>query len=131
VVSYIYDALTRLTSIHFPSDSTQDVTFTYDLPSVSYVIGRLTGRIDPSGTYVFHYYPDGKLKKEVKTIGGVQYTTEYGYNKNNVLTSITYPTGRTITYVPDGVEKTTIRQVDTTSDKVNPCRFYPQPDLWI
>jgi len=56
----------------------------------------------------FHYHPDGDLKKEVKTIGGVQYTTEYGYNKNNVLTSITYPTGRTITYTPDEVEKTVI-----------------------
>jgi len=71
--------------------------------------------------------------------------------QNNVLTSITYPTGRTITYTPDEVEKTVIRQVDTTLNGIpknlatgsgkGPSRRRPRnkvsslrrdngPDLW-
>jgi YD repeat-containing protein len=113
-VNYTYDALNRLTAVQFPSDPTQNVTFTYDSTSVTNGIGRLTGRIDPSGSYAFYYDAQGNVVREDKTIGGVLYTTQYGYNKNNILTSIIYPTGRTITYVPDAAEKTSIRQVNTT-----------------
>jgi len=84
LVNYTYDALNRLTAIQFPSDPTQNVTFTYDSTSVTYGMGRLTGRIDPSGAYVFHYHPDGNLKKEEKTIGGVLYTTQYTYNNTPI-----------------------------------------------
>ena len=112
IVNYIYDALNRITAIQFPSDPNQNITFTYDSVAVTNGIGRLTGRTDPSGTYAFHYYPDGKFKKEEKTItGGGSYTTEYEYNKNGVLIKITYPTGRIINYDPDSVDKTRIFQV--------------------
>jgi RHS repeat-associated protein len=114
VVNYTYDALNRLTAIQFPSDPDQNVTFTYDSTSVTYGMGRLTGRIDPSGSFTFYYDANGNLTREDKTIGGILYTTQYTYNNNNILTSITYPTGRTITYVPDVVDKISIRQVSTT-----------------
>jgi RHS repeat-associated protein len=103
VVNYIHDALNRLTTIQFPSDPNQNITFTYDSPSVTYGIGRITGRTDPSGSYTFYYDAHGNLIREDKTIGGVLYTTQYTYNKNNFLTSITYPTGRIVTYTLDQV----------------------------
>jgi RHS repeat-associated protein len=109
-VNYTYDALNRLTNIDF-TGTAEDVAFTYDSTSVTYGIGRLTGRTDPSGSYTFHYHPDGRLKKEIKTIDTIQYTTEYEYNKNGVITKITYPTGKIINYDPDSVDKTTITQV--------------------
>ncbi len=112
VVNYTYDALNRLTAIQFPSDPTQNVTFTYDSTSVTYGIGRLTGRTDPSGTYAFYYDAQGNLTKEEKSINSILYTTQYTYNNNNILTSITYPTGRTITYTPDQIGR--ISQVSTT-----------------
>jgi RHS repeat-associated protein len=111
-VNYTYDALNRLTAIEFPADPNQNITFTYDSPSVTYGIGRLTGRVDPSGSYVFHYDAHGNLNKEEKTINSVLYTTQYTYNNNNILTSIIYPTGRTITYTPDQVGR--VSQVSTT-----------------
>ena len=115
-VNYTYDALNRLTAIHFP-DSSQDIAFTYDSTSVTYGKGRLTGRTDPSGTYTFYYDAQGNLAKEEKTIGSILYTTEYGYNKDNVLTSITYPyitsqTGREVSYTLDVTGRVT--QVSTT-----------------
>ncbi len=112
IVNCTYDALNRLTAIQFPSDPNQNVTFTYDSTSVSYGIGKLTGRTDPSGSYTFYYDAQGNLNKEEKTINSVLYTTQHVYNKNNFLTSITYPTGRVITYTPDQVGR--ISQVSTT-----------------
>jgi RHS repeat-associated protein len=111
VVNYTYDALNRLTAIQFPSDPNQNVTFTYDSTSVTYGIGRLTGRVDPSGSYTFYYDAHGNLTREEKTIGSILYTTQYTYNNNNLLTSITYPSGRTITYTLDQVGR--ISQVST------------------
>jgi RHS repeat-associated protein len=111
-VNHTYDALNRLTAIQFPGDPNQNVTFTYDSVAVTNGIGRLTGRTDPSGSYTFYYDAQGNLNKEEKTINSVLYTTQYTFNKNNFMTSITYPTGRTITYTPDGVGR--ISQVSTT-----------------
>ena len=112
VVNYTYDALNRPTTIQFPSDTTQNITFTYDSTSVTYGIGKLTGRTDPSGTYTFYYDAQGNMNKEQKTIDNVLYTTQYTYNRNNALTSITYPTGRVVTYTRD--QAGNISQVDTT-----------------
>jgi RHS repeat-associated protein len=111
-VNYTYDALNRLTAIQFPSDPNQNVTFTYDSTSVTYGIGRLTGRTDPSGSYTFYYDAQGNLSKEEKTIDSILYTTQYAYNKDNNITSITYPTGKAVTYTLDMTGK--ITQVDTT-----------------
>ena len=112
VVNYTYDALNRLTAIQFPSDPAQNVTFTYDSTSVTYGIGRLTGRTDPSGSYTFYYDAHGNLTKDEKTINSILYTTQYTYNNNNIFTSITYPSGRVITYTPDQIGR--ISQVSTT-----------------
>jgi RHS repeat-associated protein len=112
VVNYTYDALNRLTAIQFPADPNQNVIFTYDSTSITYGIGRLTGRTDPSGSYTFYYDAHGNLIKEEKTINSILYTTQYAYNNNNVLTSVTYPSGRVITYTPDQIGR--ISQVSTT-----------------
>jgi RHS repeat-associated protein len=102
VVNYSYDALNRLTSINFP-DPSENIVYSYDSPLVSYGVGRLTSTDDPSGTSVFNYDFQGNLVKEEKNIGTIIYTNKYGYNKNNSLTSLTYPSGRTVTYGLDRV----------------------------
>ncbi len=98
IINYTYDAANRPTSISFPADPAQNVTYTYDSTVVTNGIGRLTGRIDPSGSYVFYYDSQGNMNREDKTTSGVTYTTQYTYNKDNALTSITYPSGRVVTY---------------------------------
>jgi RHS repeat-associated protein len=54
----------------------------------------------------------GNLSREEKTVNSILYTTQYTYNNNNILASITYPTGRTITYTPDQIGR--VSQVNTT-----------------
>jgi len=112
VVHYTYDALNRITAIQFPADSTQNITYSYDSTSVTYGKERLTGRTDSSGSYTFYYDARGNVTKEEKTINSVLYTTQYSYNKDNVLTSITHPSGRTISYTLDVTGR--VIQVDTT-----------------
>jgi len=81
VLNYSYDPLNRLTSITFTDDPSQNITYVYDDPSVSYGIGRLTGRTDPSGSYVFHYDAQGNLIREEKKVGDIIYRTKYTYTK--------------------------------------------------
>ncbi|NIM98362.1 MAG: RHS repeat protein, partial [candidate division Zixibacteria bacterium] len=111
LVSYTYDALNRLTAIRF-SDSSQDITYSYDSASSSYGFARLTGMNDPSGISTYHYDAQGNLIKEEKQIAGLLYTTQYSYDKNNLLRFITYPSGRTVTYELDEAGRVT--QVHTT-----------------
>lgn len=99
-ITYSYDAMNRLTRINFPNDP--DIYYSYDSGSVSYGKGRLTGMNDASGTYTYHYNELGRFKKEEKTIYGIPYSTEYGYDDSGVLTGITYPGGREVTYGLDG-----------------------------
>ena len=110
-VTYAYDGLNRLTAIEFP-DPSQNITYSYDSPLVSFGKGRLTGMADPTGTYTYHYDFRGNLIKEEKLIAGITYTTEYTYDFNANLESITYPSGRVVTYVLDSVRR--VSEVRTT-----------------
>ncbi len=53
---------------------------------------------DASGTAFYEYTPKGQVKKETKTIDGIQYVTLYTYDMNGNIETMTYPSGRVITY---------------------------------
>ena len=110
VTNYSYDAQNRLTSVAFP-DSTQDISFSYD--TGTYGQGRMTGMTDPSGSYVFAYDIYGNPIQETKTVLSVPYTIGYGYDQDEQLTSITYPSGRVVEYVRDSIGKVTSVTTDS------------------
>jgi RHS repeat-associated protein len=110
--TYAYDSLNRLTLIDYPNDP--DVTYTYDQGANGK--GRLTGRQDGSGAYVYIYDALGNLIREEKTIQGVTYTTDYTYDAAGILTGITYPDGRLVSYELDGAGR--VARVTTTKDGV-------------
>jgi len=93
-ISYLYDALNRLTKIDFPSDN--DIVYSYD--TCVNGKGRLCSMTDTSGTTVYEYTAKGQIKKETKTIDSVQYVTQYTYDQNGNLRTMTYPSGRVISY---------------------------------
>ncbi|MEK6699301.1 MAG: RHS repeat-associated core domain-containing protein, partial [Nitrospirota bacterium] len=101
-ISYVYDALNRLTKIDFPGTSETDIEYSYD----KYVDnsacqngkGRLCEMRDASGSTKYEYSPKGQVKKEAKTIDSIQYVTQYTYDQNGNLKTMTYPSGRVITY---------------------------------
>ncbi len=93
-VAYSYDALNRLTKIDFSSDT--DIVYTYD--TCFNGKGRLCTMTDTSGTTSYEYTPKGQVKKETKVIDSVNYVTQYTYDQNGNLKTMTYPSGRVITY---------------------------------
>ncbi|MFC1824940.1 RHS repeat-associated core domain-containing protein, partial [Thermodesulfobacteriota bacterium] len=109
--TYTYDVLNRLTAVHYP-DASQDVTYSYDEGTNGQ--GRLTGMTDPSGAYAFSYDALGNLIEEQKTINGIAYSTQYTYGPTGLLTGMTYPSGRTISYTMDTAGRVT--RVATTMD---------------
>jgi len=93
-ITYQYDALNRLTKIDFPSDT--DVVYSYD--GCVNGKGRLCSMTDASGTTAYEYTPKRKVKKETKVIDSITYVTQYSYDQNGNLKTMTYPSGRVITY---------------------------------
>jgi len=93
-VTYQYEALNRLTKIDFSTDT--DILYTYDVCTNGK--GRLCTMTDASGTTSYEYTPKGQVKKETKVIDSVQYVTQYTYDMDGNLKTMTYPSGRVITY---------------------------------
>ncbi len=93
-ISYVYDALNRLTKIDFPTDT--DIVYVYD--TCVNGKGHLCSMTDASGTTSYEYWPKGQIKKETKTVDSIQYVTQYNYDQNDNLKTMTYPSGRVIAY---------------------------------
>ena len=109
--TYSYDALNRLTQITY-SDSTPTAHYYYDLQTLptgapSYTktntIGRLLAETCGSGatgTY-FAYDTMGRITTQKQVTGSTTYSLSYAYNPGGLLTSETYPSGRTLTQTYD------------------------------
>jgi len=106
VTDYTYDALNRLTSITYPSDSTENVTYTYDTPCTD-GIGHLCAETDESGSSTYSYDGFGYLVSDTRSEPGGPYTTTYNPDPFGAIDSETYPDGRVITYTRDAAERIT------------------------
>ena len=60
---------------------------------------------DTSGTTVYEYTQKGQVRKETKTIDSIQYVTQYSYDMNGNLKTMTYPSGRVVTYAYDALSR--------------------------
>ena len=103
LISYAYDGLNRLTDITYP-DATAPAHFRYDNYSAGNfpdAVGRRTEVTDESGLRRFFYSAAGRLSKVVHFVDERDFTTEYYYDINGNLASMTYPDGRRIHYSYD------------------------------
>ena len=112
-VQYIYDDLNRLTSVNFP-DAAQNSAYSYD--AGAFGKGRLTGMVDESGSTAFEFDGRGRLVKKISHIRGIDYQVLRGFTPGGLLSSITYPSGRTIDYARHATGK--IQSVATTAASV-------------
>lgn len=111
--SYEYDVLNRLVAIHYP-DTSQDVTYVYDENGYT---GLLTSIQDSTGSTHYDYDAFGRVVSETRTQGTLIFSIAYGYNDNSELTSITYPSGREISYVRNTVGQ--VVSITSTYDGVS------------
>lgn len=105
--NYTYDALNRLLTVSYPSDSSLNVTLTYDdnpaTPgNCGTSIGRLCRVVDASGTTDYKYNDLGHLIEVKEVRGSLTFTTAYEYDLAGVLKKITLPSGREIDYMLNG-----------------------------
>lgn len=111
LTSYGYDTLNRLTGISYNVSgapgvpSTASVTYSYGSTPASYNNGLLTGLTDGSGSENYTYDNLGRPTQLQKIVGTTTYTTTFGYNLANELTSITYPSGRIVQPSYDAVAR--------------------------
>jgi len=135
ITNYEYDALNRLLAIHYLEDSSQDITYGYDQGDNG--IGHLTSMQDPTGTTNYSYDVYGRLIQEDRNQSNQTFTTTYSYNNNSELISITYPSGRIITYNRNSAGQvtsvtSTFDGVTTTiSDNINHLPFGPMTTMTL
>jgi RHS repeat-associated protein len=105
VATYTYDAINRLTGITYSggSPTTPSVAYTYDAGTNQN--GFRTGMSDGSGSTTWTYNAVGWMLAEQRTIAGVPQTLSYSYNLDGSISSITYPSGRTVTYSVGNAER--------------------------
>ncbi len=97
---HTYDALNRLTSTTYPDSTT--ASYLYDEATGGrYARGRLTSRIDASGTTRYQYDSHGKITRTERAFSGQRYVTSYGYTVAGQLATMTYPSGRRVAYTHD------------------------------
>lgn len=151
-ITYQYDALNRLTNKSYSDGVTQPVTFVYDgasttactLPTLTVTngMGRQTGMCDGSGSEAWAYDTAGRITADARTttsyIGTpirrtlttpITKSTNYTYNLDGSIASITYPSGRVVTYTPSAVGRP-VSAVDTASNNyATNAHYSPGGDL--
>lgn len=109
-ITYGYDKLSRLTGKTY-SNSDPSVGYTYDQSgclsaSACFNIGRRTSMTDAAGSESWAYDKVGRELAEQRITNSLTKSTGYTYNLDGTLATLTYPSGRTITYTTDAVERT-------------------------
>jgi RHS repeat-associated protein len=101
VSTYSYDALNRVSGVTF-SDTTPTITYLYDdITAGNFGKGRLTKITDGTGNTTYKYDILGRLIQKTQTTGTVVKTIGYGYDALGRMSSITYPSGKVLTYTFD------------------------------
>lgn len=96
VITYTWDRLDRMTS---RSSGGATEWFTYD--EGPYGKGKLSRVDNGSGRTQYQYGADGQLTRQVTTIFGSAYTTEWRYDVAGRLTEMIYPNGLALSYQHD------------------------------
>lgn len=99
IANMTYDNVGRILTRAFPAATAENVTFAYDnVTAPNKGKGRLTQLTDQAGNSKFVYDVRGNLLSETRTIGTVAYVVRYTYDTADRLLTMTYPSGRIITY---------------------------------
>jgi YD repeat-containing protein len=106
VITYGYDDLHRVISEDSNTTGYEDVAYVYD--SCTNGVGKVCTVSNNAATSTYSYYKQGGVQSESVATSGNTYAKNNVYNRQNQLTSITYPNSDvvTYTYTVNGLPKT-------------------------
>ena len=122
-----FDAANRIMSsaANRAGTPTESITRTHDdATSGKYGRGRLASMTDPSGSTTYAYDRRGLLRSDDKIIEGNAYATRYAYDADGNRSTITYPSGRRVTYAFDFANRPTTAALDA-APLVNGATYLP------
>ncbi|SQH77279.1 YD repeat protein (fragment) [Shewanella benthica] len=124
-----YDNLGQLRTQNFP-DSSPDNTYGYDANGnlASLVSGSGSGAI--SWSYLYNSL--NLIEKETLSIDSKNFVLDWAYNNLGAVSSLKYPTGRTISYSPNALGQPTKASEGSGSATVNYAsnvKYYPNGQL--
>jgi RHS repeat-associated protein len=92
-----HDALNRVKKRRY-SDGTPEVTYVWD----TNFLGELTSVSNSNSSTAYSYHPDAVVSQSTQTTNGTPYVMSYDHYISGPPKTVTYPSGRVITYaVPD------------------------------
>jgi RHS repeat-associated protein len=134
-VSYCYDPLNRLTAKSYSSSSScasPVATYTYDQSaclgqSACYNVGRRTGMTDAAGSEAWSYDKMGRVFTDQRTTNGLTKSATYTYLPyvDGSIDTVTYPSGRVVTYTTGGAERL-LSASDSSASYASGVHYAPQ-----
>ncbi|MEO7272685.1 MAG: Calx-beta domain-containing protein [Vicinamibacterales bacterium] len=92
--TFVYDTDNRMVTRNAPG-TVDDLTAVYD------GAGRVASLTGGGATTIYTYDPKGRLSQRLDNRSGFWFGSTYAYDANDNLTTLTYPTGRPVTYEYD------------------------------
>ncbi|WP_171014216.1 RHS repeat protein, partial [Chitinivorax sp. B] len=98
---YVYDELNRLKTLTYPGNSTPPISYTYDFNG-----NPLT---ETAGGVVRSYVYDANNNpiQDTLQLAGRSFRLGYGYNGNDALETLTYPSNQVVNFGPDALGRPT------------------------
>jgi RHS repeat-associated protein len=104
----------RMLTKSFPAAATENVTYTYDsVLGGNFGKGRLTSMTHEGGSIGRTYDARGNIIADARIIaasGATPRTVTYAYSASDLVTQITYPSGRQVQYTRDTLARITLVQ---------------------
>jgi len=116
-VSYSYDNLGALRNENYP-DTTPDKAYTFDNQ------GNLMALVAGTAVWDYTYNSAGLMETEVFTLDNISWLLDQQYNALGQLSSLTYPSGKTVSYAPNA-----LGQATRAGDYVTTAKYYPNGQL--
>ena len=105
ITSNSYDGMHRILTKSYSGDNglTPNVTYSYfDAGSSAPNIGQLKSMVSSAATVNYGSYDVlGRMGSNTQTTGGNLYTFQYSYRLNDSLSSVRYPSGKTVNFTTD------------------------------
>lgn len=141
-LTYQYDALNRLTQLDSPT-ARHRAHYKYDAGNSNYCTNNSVGRVcrvrDSSGREFLDYDAWGNIVRVRRSVQGFDgllvgaYITDYSYDAANRVSSIQYPSGRSVSFTRDAVGRLTgvdTQDADGNTDTIVSNRVYRADGLW-